>query len=336
MTLDPASAAPPRLTSSDGLVAAYVLDGEGRGQPISWGGLSDWRPEHGTLWVHLDRLQERAARWLMRESGLAPVVAEAVMAEETRPRVDSFDSGLLLVLRGANLNPGAAPEDMVSLRIWADEHRVVTVRGRRVMSVEDVREALARGHGPSNSGQLLTALLSQLTDRLEPVVSELDDVVDELEERATEAADSSLRRELSVARRRVIALRRHMAPQRAVTLRLQSEPVDWIADLDRLHVREAHDQLTRYLEDLDEARDRATVTHEEITQRVAEDTNRTIYLLSVVATIFLPLSLLAGLLGMNVGGIPGGSESWGFAAVIGLTLALAVLEILLIRRLRVL
>lgn len=334
MTIEATSSAAARPTG-DGLVAAYVLDGEGQARSLSWGGVGDWRPEQGTLWVHLDRFQERAARWLHRESGLAPVVAEALMAEETRPRVDAFADGLLLVLRGANLNPGAAPEDMVALRIWADEHRVVTVRGRRVMSVEDVRESLARGHGPANSGQLLTALLAQLTDRLEPVVSDLDDVVDALEERATESADSTLRRELSVARRRVIALRRHMAPQRAVTLRLQSEPAEWLGDFERLHIREAHDQLTRYLEDLDEARDRATVTHEEITQRVAEETNRTIYTLSVVATIFLPLSLVAGLLGMNVGGIPGSTESWGFPAVMVLVLVLSVFEVFLIRRLRI-
>ncbi|MDH3527069.1 MAG: hypothetical protein OEM43_06160 [Gammaproteobacteria bacterium] len=84
----------------------------------------------------------------------------------------------------------------------------------------------------------------------------------------------------------------------------------------RMRIRELTDRMTRFIEDLDEARDRASVTHEELQNRLAELTNRRMYLLTMIAAIFLPLSFLTGLLGINVGGIPGSDFPAAFAIVV--------------------
>ena len=95
----------------------------------------------------------------------------------------------------------------------------------------------------------------------------------------------------------------------------------WLDDASRSRLREAADRITRSIEDLDAARDRAAVTYEELGSRIAEEMNATMYRLTVVAAIFLPLGLLTGLLGINVGGIPGTDSPRAFAVVcVGLLL----------------
>ncbi len=123
-----------------------------------------------------------------------------------------------------------------------------------------------------------------------------------------------------------IALRRFIAPQRETIGRLYAERVSRLDDETRARLREAADRITRHLEDLDAAREQAAVTYEELSARLAEQMNDTMYRLSIVAAIFLPLGLLTGLLGVNVGGIPGTESSIGFAVVTVSLLVLTVLQ----------
>ena len=105
----------------NGLVASYRLNGRGGGEQLDWEGIANWRPDHGVLWVHLDRDASDSRRWLQDQSGLDPLIVESLLAESTRPRCVQVNGGVMLFLRGVNLNPGADPEDMVSIRLWIDE-----------------------------------------------------------------------------------------------------------------------------------------------------------------------------------------------------------------------
>ena len=155
-----------------------------------------------------------------------------------------------------------------------------------------------------------------------------------VEESLLEAESAELRPKLAEARRQSIGLRRYLAPQRDVISRLQAERVSWLDEMDRAHLREVADRTTRYVEDLDSARDRVAVAHEELNSRLSEQINRRMYALSVIAGIFLPLSFLTGLLGINVGGIPGTENPMAFALVCGVMLGVSALQFWLFRRLR--
>jgi zinc transporter len=145
---------------------------------------------------------------------------------------------------------------------------------------------------------------------------------------------AALRGELWQCRRQAIALRRYIAPQRDAIARMAIERVPWIDALAGQRLREAGDRITRYVEDLDAGRERAAIVQDELTTRLTEQMNRNMYLLSIFAGIFLPLSLIVGLLGINVGGIPGGEWPWAFTAVALGTAAIGIVEYLVIRRLR--
>ncbi len=316
----------------NGLINAVLLDGRGGGQLLDWPAVRAWRPEQGVLWIHLDFTDEGAQRWLREESGLEPLVADALTADETRPRCAAVADGLLLSLRGVNSNPGADPEDMVSIRLFATAERVVSTRRRRLLSIRDLVESLQRGEGPGNSGELAAMLADRLVERMSTVITDLDERIDELEEKLVEGAGQELRGDILELRREVIKLRRYLAPQREALHRLQGEKAAWLGEHERLMVREAFDKITRHVEDLDSARDRAGVAYEELSSRQAEQMNNRMYVLSLIAGLFLPLGFLTGLLGINVGGIPLADNPMGFFEVVIALSVLALLQVLVFRR----
>jgi zinc transporter len=167
-----------------------------------------------------------------------------------------------------------------------------------------------------------------------PVIHEHEDAIDELEDRVLSASSSELRVEIADVRRRGIALRRYLAPQRDVLSRLQNDRIDFFESEHKLRFRENADQLTRYVENLDTIRERATIVSEELQNGLAERVNANMYLLSLVAGVFLPLGFLTGLLGINVGGIPGTEYPWAFGIVTGCLLLVGLVELWLLRRLR--
>jgi zinc transporter len=317
----------------DGLICAYLLDGQGGGEGLDWAGVRTWTPGDGLMWVHLDRLSEPARDWLLEESGIAPVIGKALLAEETRPRVFADGEALMVFLRGVNLNPGADPEDMVSVRAHISGDRIVTLRHARLMAMNDLREAIDSVAGPKTAGEFLVSLADRLIERMGPVISNIDEVLDDLEEQVQQTASPELRGRLRRTRQSSIMLRRYLAPQRDAMSRLQVEHQDWLSDLDHTMLREIADRTTRYVEDLEAARERAAAVQEEFNYQISERMNRTMYALTVVAAI-LPPSLIVGLFGINVGGMPGVDNGGAFWIVVGAIAVLAVAEYFCLRKLR--
>ena len=322
------------MDSNDGLIFACILDGEGGGSAVDWKGISDWQPENGLLWIHLDYSNEHVKQWLQTKSKLNTLSCDILMEQDTRPRFITIQEGFLLILRGVNCNPGSDPDDMVALRLSFEENRIITMRQRRVMAINDIHEAIEVGTGPKSAVDFLSTLIDRIVYRMGDVVAEIDDQVDELEDSVLTAESYELRSQLAKIRRQIIRLRRYIAPQRDVLTRLQDVRLEWLGDKAKLQIRELSERTTRFVEDLDSGRDRAAITQEELNNRLSEQMNKAMYVLSIVAAIFLPLSFLTGLLGINVGGIPGAENKWAFLFVTFLLLVIAFLLIGLFRRIK--
>lgn len=322
------------MSEADGLINACILDGEGGATALDWDGVEAWAAEEGLKWVHLDRNGERTEPWLRERSGLNPIIIDALIAPETRPRIAKVGDGMLITLRGVNLNPGAEPDDMVSLRIWVDGTRMISVRLRRLMAVTDVCEQLWNGTGPRDVGGLVAAIASGLAHRIAPVIEQMDDDINGLEEEVLTHAELELRHKLVELRGSAIKLRRYMSPQRDALSRLSQEDADWIGPTHRLLLRESFDQMARIVEDLDAMRERAGVVQDELTNRISERINRNMYTLSVVAALMLPLGVITGMLGMNVGGLPLADSKLGFWIVVAMMAGVVCTQIALFRRLK--
>jgi zinc transporter len=301
---------------------ALLLDGHGGAVALPPG--ETGRPAgQGFVWIQLPVAAPDTVDRL-HAAGLDDYVIEALTAEETRPRCTIHEEGVILILRGVNLNPGAEPEDMISVRLWVSGDRVIGATRRPLHAIEDIVSACRRGLAPHSPGDFVAKLALRLADRAEPAVAELNEEMDDIEEAALGFDAGIPRASLSEARRRAILLRRHLVPQRDALTTLEIEDLAWLDDRDRARLREAADRVTRLGEELDSLRDRAQILHDELMDQRAERLNQRMLLLSVVAAIFLPLSLLTGLLGINVDGIPGAGQPWAFWAVVAALVVLGL------------
>ena len=314
-----------------GLSHLCLLDGKGGRAPMAADQLADWKPGDGALWLHVDFTNPDAQGWLESESGIDALAVTALLEVESRPRLTRIGDAALMALRGVNYNQGATPDDMIGLRIWVEENRVVTSFRRKLKSVDDVLEALEEGDGPSSAAGVVTAIAYHLVLRMNDTVNNLEDLTAELEEQLVAEASFETRFSLANLRRQVIALRRYMAPQRDALASLINAKFSWISEDLRLSLRETNDRLSRHLEDLDAIRERAAVTQEEIQNRLAERQNVRMYVLSIVAAVFLPLGFLTGLLGINVGGIPGADNKAAFGMFIAFLVVVVVGQIIFFR-----
>ena len=275
------------------------------------------------VWIHLNVNSPEAAEWARAQAHIPPAAVDALFADETRPRTMRIDNGIAVNLRGVNHNPGAEPEDMVSLRIWADPERVITGRRRVVKAIADVREIIEKPKsGPKDPGEFVALLASKITTAIEPYVEEVADSIDELEDIVLDNSEKSVRARMAEARRTAVHLRRYIAPQRDAINALSLSDITLFDARSRIGLRETSDAVTRMTEEIDAARERAMILHEQIMDQRSEEMNRNMLILATATAVFLPLHFIVGLLGINVAGIPGADSPFAFWVVLGVSLTI--------------
>jgi zinc transporter len=323
-----------------GLRFASLLDGQGSCTTLDMAGVCAWKPEDGLVWMHFEHDHPAARDWVTNKSGFDPMVVEALLEEDSRPRVEQIDGGLLIILRGVCATPpeeakDAAPDiDLVPLHMWVEPRRVVSFRdsGRYITALRDIRHALEVGKGPKQIGELVALIADKLVRDLEPVLDAMDEEVDELDDMIFHGDAGEVRHRLKLLRRRSVQLRRYLAPQRDALARIEHEDESWLTDRDRLRFREVIDKLMRFIEYLDSIRDRTSILHDDLStvigERIARNSNR----LAALAALLLPPSVVAGLFGMNVGGIPGVNDTWAFVAIVAFVAASSVATLWILKR----
>lgn len=304
------------------VIFSYEFDGKGAGKKLEGQSIAQAAKADQLAWVHLDAYDTQTRLWLREHVNyLDDVILDALLAEETRPRISEYKDGALVILRGVNLNEGEQPEDMISIRLWIDAHRIISIRRRELKAVRDLRDRLEEGNGPKNSGDFLVMLTSRLFQRMEPVLLDLDENTDDIEEVILEEPDTSCRRAITEIRKKAILLRRYIAPQKDAVAYLRTLEFTWIGHAHQRQLQENYDRLLRYVEDLDAIRERAQIVKDELANMLADRMNHNMYVLSIIAAIFLPLGFLTGLLGINVGGMPGADSDIAFWIVCVLCIA---------------
>lgn len=296
-------------TSHDAFVAAYHLNGQGRGTPIPQEALlQEWRQHNGPVWLHLDlTAPSNIDHYLHDIAQLDETQCIAMCEEETRPRVAHFGNGLLTTLRGINTSPEAEYDDLVTLRIFMSSNRLITVRRRPLKPIEDIMGLLAEGAGPRSATELLGMLADRIIDQFGDRMTELDEALSQLEQQQLDEGDIDMG-ELSSLRRPMITLRQFMEPQYACLSRL-AEATDGLEPMTRLVMRESANQQYRYIEDVRAMQERALILQEQMWNDHNEKLNNRLYQLSFISVLFLPLSFLTGLLGINVDGMPGSHDN---------------------------
>lgn len=320
---------------SESILFSYGFDGKGTGTRLEGRTIAETVKADKLAWVHLNAKHSDARNWLHDNvSYLDEMIIDALLADETRPRITEINNGLLLILRGVNLNENARPEDMISIRMWIDPHRIITTQRRNSKAVNDIRELLEEGNGPTNAADFLSVLTTRLFIRMEPTILALDERTDDVEEEVMDNPDVKDRQEVIDIRKQAIVLRRYLSPQKDAIAYLRNTDIPWLDKTHKRQLQENFDRLSRYVEDLDAIRERAQVVKDELANVLADKMNKNMYMLSIVAAIFLPLGFLTGLLGINVGGMPGADNETAFWIVCGVCVAFMIGTGLLFKRLK--
>lgn len=317
--------------NAEGFIFGFDFHPDGRMTKLDWEQARPTAacPEVGWRWLHFNRVAAETRDWLETASGLDEAVITSLLQTETRPRCAAYEDGLLLNLRGINHNPGAEPEDMISVRMWATNNLIISMRSYPVKAIHEVRDEVGRDP-PGSPGRLLALIADKLVEYIDPVVEQLKDEADEFEEIMLGSKGRVSPRDLAEFRLTGLILRRYVQPQTEAMVQLQREarmhregaPV--FDDDDQLMLRDTTDHITRISEELDSIRDRASVLQDQVVGQRQEQLNQRLLALSIVSAIFLPLSYVTGLLGMNLAGIPFASETWSFGVVVLVTALLGL------------
>lgn len=293
------------------LFFALLLDKKGSCQELKYEELETVDKTDKILWVHFDYETKEAKEWITNQYGDS-IISDALLAEETRPRTMLLGDYVLLALRGVNLNPKSKPENMVSIRLFVSENMIISTSKRSLLSVFEIVEDLKKGIGVKSTSEFLVELTAKIIDRMDDMIDKLEDKVDNLEENIINMKSAEFRNEILNIRRKTIVLRRYLSPQKEALIKLSSEKILWIDEYQKVEIRETNDQLTRYIEEIDSIKDRVVLIQEELANSFGEALNKKMYILSIISAIFIPLTFLTGLLGINVGGIPGANSNKAF------------------------
>jgi zinc transporter len=282
---------------------------------------------------------------LIAGSSTAPVFRKWVSEEVTEPDAELLfgspgrsrcvildDKALVLLsLPGAGGGDETKVNDKHLMGLWIEAKRVIVASELRVMDVLNIERWQKSHHAPLTPADLVARLGLRSADRIEPLIERIGDQIDKIEEGIFANSIVDSRKKLTAVRKRNISLRRLIWPQRDVLNTLEIEDLSFLTARDRTRLREASSRLERLGNELQVLSERAILAHEQIIDTRAEQMNKTMLVLTAVTVVLLPLTLVSGMLGMNVAGIPFADSPYAFWVVTGVLAVIGVILFLAMR-----
>jgi len=306
-----------------GLVWAYLFAPAAEPVAISSEQVLPWLdPDSQTgadsfLWLHFSLANAASEGWLHRHLTLPEAFYESLKEHASSTRLEQDGDMLVAILHDALFDFTFDPESVSTVNLCMTPRLLVTARLRPVRSVDRLRGAVRSGQDFHSPADLLAHLLRHQADVLADIVRTSSAQVDQIEDKLLANRITASRQELGALRRTHVRLQRLLAPEPAALFRLLSRSPSWIGAEDLQELRLAAEEFAAAIADSGARVERVKLLQEELSALVDEQTSRTLFVLTVVTVLALPVNLVAGLFGMNVGGIPFASHPHGFFLVAG-------------------
>ena len=227
----------------------------------------------GFVWLHVSSLEDVDVAALIGEGDVPEIAASALIATETRPRCDRIGEGALINLRGRGKVPAESGDELVSVRMWVRRGKINSVSRYPLVASDAVIAQMGAGK-IVDPGDLVAAFAREISVELDPEVAALGDQLDDCESELEDHQIYRMRSTIARIRAQAITYRRFVAPDRDALGTLASLDLDWLAEDDRLHIREAADRFARMAEELEAVRERAALLHEQLTDMRAEQVDQ--------------------------------------------------------------
>ena len=308
-----------------GLLWAFQLFPEEPARPLESEAARAWlaNPEaEGFVWLHLNLANNAALPWLKSVFELPEAFDEALASGTRSTRIERDEDALVGVVNDISFDFSFEPSDTSTLWLLAAPRLLLTCRRQPLRSVDRLRGAVKNGQSFRSSVDLLAHLMRDQADVLIEVVRQASVRVDDVEDELLAGRLQTKRVRLGKLRRMLVRLQRLLAPEPGALFRLLQHPPAWIDELDVQELRQASEEFSVALRDISSLQERIKLLQEEIAAQVAEINNRTLFVLTSVTVLALPVNMVAGMFGMNVGGVPFAEARHGFAIVVGLLVLL--------------
>ena len=293
----------------------------------------------GVLWVDLDVSDPQQAALLKDVFHFHPLAIEDACNPNSRVKVDEYPTFLVVIARVvAFIEATEDPYDLetANLTIFITDRVIVSAHFQKLPSVEALLATLEQNHDLLARGPARVAhfVLDGAIDAYFPVLDRLDEFVDDLEQRVFGQFDEELLQEIFQVKRLVISLRRYLAPQREVLSQLTMRPSPFLPPDAQLYFRDIYDHMLRITDALDSYRDLLSSTLDSYLTQVSNRLGAVSKGLATVGALSVPFVVIAGVYGMNFERIPLSHHPYGFEILFGVQLALGILLMVWLRRLK--
>ena len=335
MTTSPLS---PYAQDRSGLVWAYRFNQAHQGEVVPTAILEQITIEaqaeyfEGFLWLHFNLSQASTEKWLHAHTALPPEFYEALHQGSRSTRIELADDALIAVVNDVLHGFAFDPSDISTLWLHVSPHLIISARKKPLKSVDRLRQSVQHGASIQTPVELLTHLLRDQADVLIGIVRDAVSKVDLIEDDLLAGRLNYKRENLGNLRRVLVRLQRLMAPEPAALFRLLQRPTSWMKEADIQDLRQSSEEFSAVLVDMASLQERIKLLQEEIAAMINEKNSRSLYILTIVTVLALPINIIAGLFGMNVGGIPFAENAEGFWMVVGLVASLTVFLIWMLVR----
>jgi zinc transporter len=318
-----------------GLLWGFRIHDDGTADPLPLDQPIDHRHD-GWLWLHLDLSNLRAIEWISKSSGLPPPAIAGLSSRDRHQQLHTAQGCIYGVFADHKRGIDGVTEELAHLRFAMTEHLLVSGRHHALAAVETVREVVSTGGARlANAGALLELIVDHVADAIDRVTDDLATDLDDIEDCLARRADEFDRRRLTNIRRTAVRLHRQLAGLRTVFHRFERQGADDTPSALRISAGKLAQRLDALDHDILEMRERGHRIQEELSAVMAEETNRHLYILSILTTLFLPPTLVTGIFGMNTKGLPLTDVETGFLWASALMIGASLAVYLIMRRIGV-
>lgn len=274
--------------------------------------IKDNMSKQGFNWFHINASHESARAWFNEHTDVPELVIEMMLSKNTRPNVYEYPNGTLVTLRAVNKAANHEIELLNAINIWVTDHMIITSRNQKIMAIEDIVSQYKREEGPLNQGDFIIELVQHLNMRLNAMVANIEEDIEDIEENILENNFRDVRQMLILQRKKIVKLRKYLLPQREALRLLSYEKYGFMNSESQQALKYYYDKLVRLVDDIDIMKEHILLNQEEVSNSQNDMMNKSMYIISVISGLFLPLGFITGLLGVNIGGMPWVDNKYAF------------------------